>query len=149
MWRFLRFGTDFEPLQRLPFLLQNADHVVARASTQPYENKIGGAVTGLAIAIDCDGNAAIPLPFELEVLFPGRAGSIHCLSPVVGLWLRVNENAEQLRRFLLEAAFERGRYIVDTRQWQFIRKCAVAGNIHTIAYVFHTDVVRIENLGEL
>src|SRR6266567_8957069 len=61
----------------------------------------------------------------------------------------MDEDAEQFWRLLLETALERGRKVVDAGKRQFVGEGAVAGDVNTVAHVFHFDVMGVEYFRKL
>src|SRR5713101_4342075 len=71
------------------------------------------------------------------------------LPPIVRTRLGMDQHAEQLRGFLLEANFQFGLDVMYTRERQLVRHRAVAGDIPSAAHPLELDVVHIKNLRKL
>src|SRR5580700_3861678 len=79
----LGLGTDFHAGERLPFLLQNRNHVIPGAATQADENEFHWTVTGNLISVDGDCVAAVGDAVEFLFPDPGGAGVGHESVPLI------------------------------------------------------------------
>src|SRR5436853_1827432 len=61
----------------------------------------------------------------------------------------MDEDAEQFWCLLLETALERGGKIVDAGKRQLVGEGAMAGDVNTVAHVFHFNVMGVEYFRKL
>src|SRR5439155_14595171 len=81
--------------------------------------------------------SALHLP-KWRVLRPWYLSSV--LPSVIGPWFWMNQNPEQLRRFLLEPGFQFGLDVMHTWQRHLVGHSAVARDVQTAAHALHLHV---------
>src|SRR5437588_5200961 len=121
----LRLGANLKTGKPFSLLAQNADYVSGGAGAKPDQNQLHGTGCGVALAVSIHHQSVSTAGDAHKALAVGplRAGcslfsgfGFQGLSPIVGLWFRVDQYSKELWRRLLETDFKRRAKVVHPGQ---------------------------------